>query len=57
MNFCEMPQWQVFLSLVLAQLLYMCLEAWLGKTSKVESGSVLELIWRGTKALFIKGEK
>lgn len=43
---CSLPNWQLTLILVTSQVLYMGLEAWLGKTDKVESGSLLELIWR-----------
>lgn len=47
------------LAAFVAQVLYMLLEMWLGKTEKVKAGSVLEMIWMAVVAAYrkIKGEK
>ncbi len=54
---CQLPK-EDHLLLILS---YSVLEAWLGKTEKMKSSSVLELIFNlllaGVKRLFNKGEK
>ena len=42
---CQLEDWQLISSMIVAQMGYMGLEAWLGSTKKVEAGSILELIY------------
>jgi hypothetical protein len=53
---CSLPHWQLVFIAIASQVSYMFLEAWLGVTNKVESGSVLEVIWSGIKQLLKKKE-
>jgi hypothetical protein len=42
---CGLPHWEIVLILGATQLLSSLAEFWLGKTQKVQSGSILELIF------------
>lgn len=53
-SICDIPDYYK----AIAFFLYMVFEAWLGRTSKVKSGSGLELILRSAWAFFTtKGDK
>lgn len=48
---CQYLDWRILVAMFVADKV---LEAWLGKTKTVESGSVLELIWKVVKTIFHK---
>ena len=51
---CSLPPHYHLAAIVIVQVIMMLIEAWLGKTDKVQSASVLELIWNLVKAIFRK---
>lgn len=53
---CQLPQWQNAIIITVAQLSYMLIEAWLGKTEKVQSASVLELVFNILKRILRIGK-
>lgn len=51
---CSLIRWEVFVAYWVADKLF---EYWLGKTDKVKSGSILEIIINGIKAIFKRSSK
>lgn len=51
---CNIPQWQHLLIILIAQLIFMSIEYWMGKTDKTKSGSLLELILNVVKLIITK---
>lgn len=55
-DLCKLEGNARLIAIVLIQVVLMLVEAWLGKTEKVKSGSILELIWSLIKSVFIKSK-